>query len=101
MQDKDLGCDRVSIILKGVRTKSIQMSLGSSLRKGSLPKVLWDRAAVQQALINLLDNAIKYGKPGGRIKVTAAVGSGTVNLAVSDNGPGIRRQDRKILCSIP
>jgi len=93
----DLVQSAVDLNLDRAEHKSIQISLGNSLRKGSLPKVLWDHAAVQQALINLLDNAIKYGNPGGRIRVTAAVDRGTVNLAVSDDGPGIRRQDRKRL----
>ena len=49
-----------------------------------------DRTTMRQALINLLDNAIKYTPEGGKIRVT--VGRTTANeffIAVSDNGPGI------------
>ena len=49
-----------------------------------------DRTTMRQALINLLDNAIKYTPEGGKIRVT--VGKTTANeffIAVSDNGPGI------------
>ncbi|MDJ0928190.1 MAG: HAMP domain-containing sensor histidine kinase [Gammaproteobacteria bacterium] len=48
-----------------------------------------DRNLIFQALTNLLDNAIKYGKPGGNIGVAVNDDGDTVTLAVSDDGPGI------------
>jgi two-component system sensor histidine kinase QseC len=41
------------------------------------------------ALRNLVDNAIHYGHPGGKVVLSASMRSGRVRLAVSDDGPGI------------
>ena len=48
-----------------------------------------DPLRVAQVLSNLLTNAAKYTDPGGRIRLQAACGAGTVTLSVSDNGIGI------------
>jgi len=63
-----------------------------------LPLVLADQQGVTTALVNLLDNAIKYSPVDKRIAVTARrAGDGFVSLAVSDNGIGIApREQRRI-----
>jgi len=48
-----------------------------------------DRLVLRQALINLVDNAIKYTPEGGRIAVDVSRGPGGTVMAVSDTGPGI------------
>lgn len=50
-----------------------------------------DATRVQQVLFNLIDNAIKYGRPQGRIAVTARSleDQAMIEIAVSDDGPGI------------
>lgn len=48
-----------------------------------------DRDKLSQVLINLLDNAAKYGREGGWIKVSAAGEPGAVKVSVENNGPGI------------
>ena len=48
-----------------------------------------DRAALEQILTNLVDNAIKYTPEGGRVRITADARDGKILLAVEDNGPGI------------
>jgi two-component system phosphate regulon sensor histidine kinase PhoR len=48
-----------------------------------------DRRALEQILVNLLDNAVKYTPPGGRVTVLADGGSQSVVLSVIDTGPGI------------
>ena len=45
------------------------------------------------ALSNLLDNAVKYGKEGGRITFTGRVEEGACVLEVADDGPGISPED--------
>ena len=44
---------------------------------------------VEQALINLIDNAIKYGKRGSAVRLSAAGDTAGVRIAVSDSGAGI------------
>ena len=60
-----------------------------------LPRVWVDRAALGDALLNLLQNACKYTGPEKKIAVTAHADGPTVFLTVSDNGPGIARADQK------
>ncbi|MBI1951829.1 MAG: HAMP domain-containing protein [Acidobacteria bacterium] len=58
-----------------------------------LPGVLADRDRLAQVLINLLDNAVKFTPPGGRIEVSGRRGEGRVVIAVRDNGVGIPPED--------
>jgi heavy metal sensor kinase len=55
---------------------------------GEVP-VVGDRARLTQVVVNLLDNAIKYTPPGGRVTLRVAIENGEAVLEVSDNGIGI------------
>ena len=63
-----------------------------------LPPVLADRERLVTALINLLDNALKYSPGEQRITITAQpAGEAMVAFAVADNGIGIApREQRRI-----
>ena len=54
-----------------------------------------DPGAVRQMLLNLLDNAVKYGPAGQQIRIGAARENGAARLWVDDGGPGIPRADRE------
>jgi len=57
--------------------------------------ILGDRQLLRQALVNLVDNALKYGKPGQRIRLVAEeAGDAAVRLAVEDEGPGVPHSER-------
>ena len=54
-----------------------------------------DRDLLFQALANLVDNAIKHTPDGGHIRLRADCGEETVELSVSDDGPGIPSELRE------
>src|SRR5579883_1293952 len=54
-----------------------------------LPEVLGDADELAQVFQNLLDNAIKYGRPDTQVSVAAEAGGGFVRVAVIDQGEGI------------
>ncbi len=49
-------------------------------------------ALMEQAFVNLLDNAIKYSEPGGTIEIEATKNDSEVAVAFLDHGIGIRRE---------
>lgn len=54
-----------------------------------------DRDKIRQALVNVLDNAIKYTPEGGKISVTLHNPNGReVRIEISDNGPGIPPEEQ-------
>jgi two-component system phosphate regulon sensor histidine kinase PhoR len=55
-------------------------------------RVSAERAAVEQILTNLVDNAIKYTPSGGRVSVKADARGGKVRICVDDSGPGIPKE---------
>ena len=60
-----------------------------------LPMVNGDAGSLQQALQNLLDNAVCYSPPGGLITVKVAVEGGNIAISVSDTGTGIPKADQE------
>lgn len=54
-----------------------------------------NRRLLAQAVGNLLDNAVKYTPPGGRIELNVATTEWTVILTVADTGSGIPRAERE------
>ena len=62
-----------------------------------MPQVVSDRLALEQTFSNLLDNALKYLKPGvpGEIHVTGRRKSGYIVYEVTDNGRGIDQKDHQ------
>ena len=59
------------------------------------PLLVWgDRSLIQQAVANLLDNAIKFSRPGGTVSLRAVVDDRLIRLEVADQGIGMARSDR-------
>lgn len=64
----------------------------------SVPPVIADRDRLMQVMLNLLSNAVKFcDRVHGRIAVRMEVTDKQVRVAVRDNGPGVRAQDRDLI----
>lgn len=60
----------------------------------SIPDAPLDRDALTEALLNLLDNAMKYAKDGQWIAVRTRAEPGGFRIEIADHGPGIAPEDR-------
>jgi len=70
-------------VLAEEKAQSIQV------RFDPVPEWVGDRVVLRQALLNLVDNAIKYTPAGGSIEVRVAHTDSGTTIDVSDTGPGI------------
>ncbi len=61
----------------------------------SLPLVPLDSMKIEQVMNNLLSNAVKFSPSGTVVKVSVFLNSEQVTVAVSDQGPGIPKDDLK------
>lgn len=59
----------------------------------NMPDVDGDRERIEQVIMNIVSNAIKYTPDGGRIAITAATSGRNVFVRISDNGIGIPEKD--------
>lgn len=59
------------------------------------PLVLADPAAIEQALVNLLDNAVKYSGDIRRVTVGVRAAGDTAVIEVTDHGAGIDKSDQR------
>jgi two-component system, OmpR family, phosphate regulon sensor histidine kinase PhoR len=78
---------------QGVELQIIENTDGKNGKGGipvdSLPPVLADREAIHQVFSNLIDNAMKYGKSGGRVVLGARQAPRAIEFYVEDFGAGI------------
>lgn len=74
--------------------KRITASLG--IPAGSYT-VKADPDRIKQVLINLMDNAVRATPPGGRVKVELAEYEDTVQVSITDTGPGIPREEQPLI----
>jgi signal transduction histidine kinase len=71
------------------------IKLQSAVAPGA--EVQGSRQLLAQALANLLDNAIKFTPDGGQIRVLLQGPSGSPEVIVEDNGPGIPADKRELV----
>ena len=77
----------VEVCAEPARRKNIQLRV--EIPDGLA--VIADARALEQVLVNLLDNAVKYTPEGGRATVSAAADGDSIDVDVADTGPGIER----------
>jgi heavy metal sensor kinase len=68
---------------------------GVTVRVGALAPlaVLGDGRALRRAVLNLVENGVKYTPAGGRVELSVTAADGEAVLAVEDTGPGIDAAD--------
>lgn len=59
----------------------------------NMPTVIGDRERIRQALVNLVHNAIKFNRPGGKVTIIATAGSASITVSISDTGIGIPKEE--------
>jgi two-component system sensor histidine kinase KdpD len=86
--------DLVNAVLARMRRRLEQFSVRVTIRP-DVPPVSADPMQVDQVLTNIVENAARFSASGGEIAVSAARWRDTVQLRVSDRGPGIPEQERE------
>lgn len=75
-----------SVLTPQAEAKQIRLSVEIP---GTLPQVMGDAQRLHQVMLNLLNNAVKYCRPGDHVTVTARYEGGCLIVSVADSGPGI------------
>ncbi len=75
----------VETLAAAAREKRVRLAIDEQ----PLPRIPGDADGLERLLVNLLDNAIKYNRPGGEVLLRLAPAGGEVVIAVSDTGIGI------------
>lgn len=73
------------------KDRNLQFSANTA---ANVPDIAGDRRRLAEVLQNLVDNAVQYTPPGGKIAVSATHGNGEVVFTVSDTGIGIPEADQ-------
>ena len=82
-----------SLLLVEGRAKEIGVRLSKNISPG-LPVCHWDRRAIEQVLLNLLTNAVKFTLKGGTITISVdRLEHDHIRIAVADSGIGIAQDD--------
>ncbi|MFW6056959.1 MAG: sensor histidine kinase [Chloroflexota bacterium] len=94
--------DREPVKIEAMVTRSIERLEAQAVRAGisleldiaaDLPQPLADERRLEQVLVNLLHNAIKFTPPGGRVSVSAESDDHNVTITITDTGIGIAEDD--------
>jgi heavy metal sensor kinase len=88
--------DLEALVLGGLDAGArLAQGRGVTVRLGAVaPAVVrGDAVALERALLNLVDNAVRYTPSGGRVELSAGPTDGWVEISVQDSGPGIAPAD--------
>ncbi len=86
----------VESCIETIRVKAGKKNLAlESDCAANLPPISGDLRLLQEALQNLLDNAVRYTSAGGRIRVQGVLEENEIALSVSDTGIGIPKADQE------
>jgi two-component system sensor histidine kinase KdpD len=80
-------------ILTGTRLVAAESILNVEVDP-DISAVHLDRLRIEELVINLVDNAVKYSSPGSPIEIGVRREGGGISLAVTDHGPGVPAEVR-------
>lgn len=93
LQPVDIGAELSEAVLL-MRERAAEQNVRLIyVENDGLPTVTADPARLKQVFINLLDNAVKYNRPGGTVRVEAANMGQKIQIVVGDTGVGISAED--------
>lgn len=75
-------------------TLNAEKTINIRLKNVAKGKARFDEARVHQLLINLIENAIHYNKPGGEIILSTSLSDGKFIVSIKDSGIGISKEDQ-------
>jgi two-component system sensor histidine kinase KdpD len=84
----------VGLAIKHTRAVHPQVTIERSLAPGP-HYALANAAMLEQALVNLIDNAQKFGGDAGPVTVSLANDGSVAKIAITDRGPGIHAEERE------
>lgn len=91
-QNEDLYClvkDVLDHLAEVAKKQDVQMDI-----EGDRTILRTVRPILEEALYNLCDNAIKYNKPGGNVRIVLSEDPYEIRIAVKDTGIGIPQEDQ-------
>ena len=72
--------------------KAVQKQMTINLNCDDQIEAAINAALLEQAVVNLVDNAVKYSQPGGHVRITVRRTDDQIDLAVEDDGCGIEKK---------
>ena len=90
--------DSLAMVAPIARERGIRLIDAGGNGRGTLVQA--DYTRLQQVLINLLANAIKYNRPAGSVHLVCHASNGVARIAITDTGPGIPAHKRSRMFSL-
>jgi len=84
-----------AVVVDELQPLAAQKSITLQMQAPEPVRVIGQEDALRILLTNLIDNAIRYTAPGGRVDVCVQQNDASVHLIVQDNGPGIPVDERE------
>ncbi|QEI09486.1 HAMP domain-containing protein [Pigmentiphaga aceris] len=95
-QDVDLQSlmdEVVQVCTPAAQAKTMMLNVALPTTSNALT-IRANRPLLASALRNLVDNAVRYGATGGRVRIEVETRAHRLRIAVRDNGPGVSKEDR-------
>jgi len=79
---------------ESVESHAVRKDIEINTKMGTLlPQVSGNEGTLVEATVNILNNAVKYSRVGGKIDITTVKDNGNIIITIKDNGVGITEED--------